>query len=59
MSSIEKSVSQHIPVNNVANGPHLEQVPQENPFLSGIKQRLLSFIVREIRNEEEDETMVS
>ncbi|CAI9285454.1 unnamed protein product [Lactuca saligna] len=57
MSSIEKSVSQHIPVNNAANGPLLEQVPQENPFLSGIKQRLLSFIVREIRNEEEDETM--
>ncbi|KAI3715251.1 hypothetical protein L6452_22224 [Arctium lappa] len=57
LSNADRSAPQHMPVNHVANGPHLEQPAQENPFLSGIKQRLLSFIVRGIRNEEKDETM--
>ncbi|KAI7747095.1 hypothetical protein M8C21_011886 [Ambrosia artemisiifolia] len=58
ISSADKRAPQHMPANNAANGSHLEQQPaQENPFLSGIKQRLLSFIVRGIQNEEKDETM--
>ncbi|GKE11965.1 light-mediated development protein DET1 isoform X1 [Tanacetum coccineum] len=56
--SADQSQAQQILTNNVVNGPHPEQPPQENPFLSGIKQRLLSFIVRGIRNEEKDENMV-
>lgn len=58
ISSVDKRAPQHMPINNAVNGPHLEQTAQENPFLSGIKQRLLSFIVRGIQNEEKDETMV-
>ncbi|KVH31636.1 De-etiolated protein 1, Det1 [Cynara cardunculus var. scolymus] len=57
MSNVDRSAPQHMTMNNAANGPHLEQPAQENPFLTGIKQRLLSFIVRGIRNEEKDETM--
>lgn len=40
------------------NGLHQFQI-QEASFLSGLKQRLLSFIVRGIWNEEDDPTMVS
>lgn len=40
------------------NGLHHTQPNAENSFLSGIKQRLLSFIFREIWNEESDNTMV-
>lgn len=57
MSSADKSALQNIPVNHPVNGPHPEQPAQESPFLSGIKQRLLSFLVRSIRKEENDETM--
>ncbi|KAI3803175.1 hypothetical protein L1987_31324 [Smallanthus sonchifolius] len=56
ISSVDKRAPQYMPINNAVNGPHLEQPAQENPFLSGIKQRLLSFIVRGIQNEEKDET---
>ncbi|XP_020549469.1 light-mediated development protein DET1 isoform X2 [Sesamum indicum] len=42
---------------NVGNGPdHTNQMP-EGSFLSGLKQRLLSFIFRGIWNEEDDPTM--
>lgn len=58
MSSVEKISPQITPMNHAVIGPQPEQPAQENPFLSGIKQRLLSFIVRGIRNEENDETMV-
>lgn len=37
---------------------HNLQVSQSNSFLSGIKQRLLSFVFRAIWNEETDETQV-
>lgn len=40
------------------NGLHHSQPNAENSFLSGIKQRLLSFIFREIWNEESDNTLV-
>ncbi|KAL8235050.1 hypothetical protein R6Q59_021150 [Mikania micrantha] len=57
LSSVDERAPQHMPINNAVNGPQLEQPSQENPFLSGIKQRLLSFIVRGIQNEEAEETM--
>ncbi|CAH8320281.1 unnamed protein product [Eruca vesicaria subsp. sativa] len=40
------------------NGLHRRQPDAENSFLSGIKQRLLSFIFKDIWNEESDNTMV-
>ncbi|XP_021282131.1 light-mediated development protein DET1 isoform X3 [Herrania umbratica] len=40
----------------VDNGIHYEQPNSNNSFLSGIKQRLLSFIFREIWSEETDQT---
>lgn len=40
------------------NGLRHTQPNADNSFLSGIKQRLLSFIFREIWNEEPDNTMV-
>lgn len=54
----EKSKLHQVPVNHVGNGLHPEQPIGENPFLSGIKQRLLSFIYRGIWNEESDQTLV-
>ncbi|KAJ0514859.1 putative de-etiolated protein 1, Det1 [Helianthus annuus] len=57
ISSVDKRAPHHTPVNNAVNGSPLEQPAQENPFLSGIKQRLLSFIVRGIQSEEKDETL--
>ncbi|KAK9060625.1 hypothetical protein SSX86_021331 [Deinandra increscens subsp. villosa] len=56
-SSQADGTAQHMPINNVVNDPNLEQPAQENCFLSGIKQRLLSFIVRGIQNEQKVETM--
>lgn len=44
------------PGNQVENGHN--QVNQDNSFLSGIKQRLLSFIFQSIWNEETDQTTV-
>ncbi|XP_049410294.1 light-mediated development protein DET1 isoform X2 [Solanum stenotomum] len=46
-------------VNHVGNGFHHSLPESETSFLSGIKQRLLSFIFRGIWNEETDQTMVS
>ncbi|KAI9078754.1 hypothetical protein K1719_039212 [Acacia pycnantha] len=43
------------PGNHVENNQSLPNL--ENPFLSGIKQRLLSFIFRRIWNEETDDTL--
>lgn len=50
---------QQVPVNNVGNGVHHHQPVPDNSFLSGIKQRLLSFIFRGIWKEETDHTLVS
>lgn len=44
-------------VNHVGNGFHHGLPDPETSFLSGIKQRLLSFIFRGIWNEETDQTM--
>lgn len=44
--------------NHVENGLHQSQLNSENYFLSGIKQRLLSFIFRGIWNEETNHTSV-
>lgn len=50
---------QHQPlVNHVEDGVNHTQPIQESTFLSGIKQRLLSFIFQGIWNEETDETLV-
>ncbi|MBA0750961.1 hypothetical protein Gogos_002335, partial [Gossypium gossypioides] len=43
----------------VDNGTNHDQPNSNNSFLSGIKQRLLSFIFREIWSEETDQTQVS
>lgn len=48
---------QQFPVNHVENGQH-QQFNPDNLFLSGIKQRLLSFIFRNLWNEETDRSMV-
>lgn len=42
----------------VANGIQHPQVTQGSSFLSGMKQRLLSFIFRKTWNEEADQTLV-
>lgn len=46
------------PENHAPNGLHLSQPNLEDSFLSGIKQRLLSFIFRGIWNEEKDPSLV-
>lgn len=46
-------------VNSNDGVPSSEHYEVRNVFLSGIKQRLLSFIFRAIWNEEVDETQVS
>ncbi|KAG6489349.1 hypothetical protein ZIOFF_050618 [Zingiber officinale] len=51
-SRSEESV--HLSTNNI----HHQQVTQANSFLSGIKQRLLSFIFRKAWNEESDPSLV-
>lgn len=45
-------------VNHVEDGVNHNHPNPENTFLSGIKQRLLSFIFQGIWNEETDETLV-
>lgn len=44
--------------NHVENGTHNGQPDMDTSFLSGIKQRLLSFIFRGIWNEETDKISV-
>lgn len=56
MSLSDKNKQQQVPENNVEN--HV-QPNMGNSFLSGIKQRLLSFIFQGIWNEETDDTLVS
>ncbi|KEH27396.1 light-mediated development protein DET1 [Medicago truncatula] len=52
------SNAQHqVPENNVENHMHQGQPNMGNSFLSGIKQRLLSFIFQGIWNEETDDTL--
>ncbi|KAJ9680964.1 hypothetical protein PVL29_020063 [Vitis rotundifolia] len=46
-----------LPRNHVENGLDHNQINMNNSFLSGIKQRLLSFIFRSISNEETDKTL--
>lgn len=53
------SLLHQVLVNHVGNGFHHSLPESETSFLSGIKQRLLSFIFRGIWNEETDQTMVS
>lgn len=47
-----------VAVNHVGNGLHHNQSILESSFLSGIKQRLLSFIFSGIWTEETDQTLV-
>ncbi|KAF5452832.1 hypothetical protein F2P56_027795 [Juglans regia] len=54
MAFPDKSKLHQLPGNNVQNGTHLSQPNQEDSLLSGIKQRLLSFIFQGISNEEKD-----
>ncbi|KAK9267101.1 hypothetical protein L1049_009519 [Liquidambar formosana] len=55
MAIPDKSKHQ-FPVNHLQNGLHRNLANLDNSFLSGIKQRLLSFIFQEIWNEETDPT---
>ncbi|KAF5452834.1 hypothetical protein F2P56_027796 [Juglans regia] len=59
MAFPDKSKLHQLPGNNVQNGTHLSQPNQEDSLLSGIKQRLLSFIFQGISNEEKDPALVS
>jgi len=59
MSLSDKNKQQQVPENNVENHMHQGQPNMGNSFLSGIKQRLLSFIFQGIWNEETDDTLVS
>ncbi|KAH7520868.1 hypothetical protein FEM48_Zijuj08G0191400 [Ziziphus jujuba var. spinosa] len=54
MNTHEKGKLHQLPENHVENGLPHNQLTSENTFLSGIKQRLLSFIFRGIWNEETD-----
>ncbi|GFZ09137.1 hypothetical protein Acr_20g0009450 [Actinidia rufa] len=47
-----------VPLNHVGNGLQQYQSILESSFLSGIKQRLLSFIFRGTWTEETDQTQV-
>ena len=60
MANPDKSKQLHqMTVNHAANGLHHDRPAGETSFLSGIKQRLLSFIYQGIWNEETDQTLVS
>lgn len=56
LATSERSRLHSFPGNQVENG--YNQVNQDNSFLSGIKQRLLSFIFQGMWNEETDQTVV-
>lgn len=49
----------HHSENHVETHAHQNQLYQNSSFLSGIKQRLLSFIFRTIWNQESDDILVS
>ncbi|BFG20625.1 hypothetical protein CerSpe_068990 [Prunus speciosa] len=57
MLSHEKGKLHQLPENPVENGLHQSEPSSEYCFLSGIKQRLLSFIFRGIWNEEPDQAL--
>uniref|UniRef100_A0A7N2MV30 Light-mediated development protein DET1 n=1 Tax=Quercus lobata TaxID=97700 RepID=A0A7N2MV30_QUELO len=57
MAFPDKSKMHQLPQNHVQNGLHHSQPNLEESFLSGIKQRLLSFIFHRIWNEEKDRTL--
>lgn len=54
---LNSNAQQQVPENNVENHMHQGQPNMGNSFLSGIKQRLLSFIFQGIWNEETDDTL--
>lgn len=56
--SKHQSLSGNKEDDSAENGLHHSQPSCSNSFLSGIKQRLLSFIFREISNEESDNILV-
>lgn len=58
MALPDKSKLPQLPENHAQNGLHHSQPSLEDSFLSGIKQRLLSFIFRGIWNEEKDQSLV-
>lgn len=56
LATSERSRLNPFPGNQVGNSHN--QVNQDDSFLSGIKQRLLSFIFQGMWNEETDQAMV-
>ncbi|PHT59482.1 Light-mediated development protein DET1 [Capsicum baccatum] len=58
LNSNSQSLLHQVLVDHVGNGFHHSLPESETFFLSGIKQRLLSFIFRGIWNEETDQTML-
>jgi len=58
MAFSDKIKQHQFPGNHIENHMHQGQTNPENSFLSGIKQRLLSFIFQGLWNEERDETSV-
>lgn len=58
MAIPDKSKVHQLPGNHIENGIQNNQLNPESSFVSGIKQRLLSFIFRGIWNEETDQTLV-
>lgn len=59
MQLSNKNKQHQVPENHVENHMHQGQPNVGNSFLSGIKQRLLSFIFQGLWNEETDDTLVS
>ncbi|BAU00680.1 hypothetical protein VIGAN_10229400 [Vigna angularis var. angularis] len=57
MAFSDKIKQLQFPGNHIENHMHQGQTNPENSFLSGIKQRLLSFIFQGLWNEERDETL--
>ncbi|CAJ2650787.1 unnamed protein product [Trifolium pratense] len=57
MSLSDRNKQQQVPENGLENHMHQGQLNTENSFLSGIKQRLLSFIFQGIWNEETDDSL--
>lgn len=57
MSLSNRNKQHQVPENRVENHMHQGQPNMENSFLSGIKQRLLSFIFQGIWNEETDDSL--
>ncbi|KAK8471797.1 hypothetical protein PHAVU_002G035400 [Phaseolus vulgaris] len=57
MAFFDKNKQHQFPGNHVDNHMPQGQTNPENSFLSGIKQRLLSFIFQGLWNEERDETL--